>query len=151
MGWGWRSQRGRRAGGSVHPPAGRLCLALLLGSALGAAACLPFGSEDLATIEPDAVPLHPTYAQDVEPILRQYCVACHASGALGTARAYPYYDTQSEAEAVACRTRYTAVISRNMPPGVMDRPTTEERLILDRWASDYLNGQVDCPHRERRR
>lgn len=106
--------------------------------------CIPFGDDALEELDHDAAPLSPQYEADLAPIFERYCLACHRPEAMATARATPWLDTEPRVERYACRV-HARVTEWSMPPGAMDRPTSRERLTLDRWADDVLDGVFDCP------
>lgn len=119
----------------------------ILLSCLALAACLGCGagSEPLATLDPAAAPLFPTY-DEVALVLDRACVPCHsASGKLaadGGARppsvfedddGASNYDTCDGIVAGLDGILRTAVDGGSMPPGAWPRLDEREKLLIRRW------------------
>jgi hypothetical protein len=119
--------------GWLAPCAGaRVILAALAVSACG------FGSGSLDSVDPGSIPDQPDYATDIAPILTHYCTNCHSQHAPAWSQAGPFFDRQSEAEGWAC-VSWLTIADGSMPPGALDRLTTREQAIFQRWS-----GQVSC-------
>lgn len=107
---------------------------------LAAAACIP------------AVPAHPSYSADVEPILTARCFRCH-DGAYPIDPAEPYvtgfvggirsFNSEAAAEAKAPLIElYIHGHTMQMPPPP-DAPLDGWQLqILDNWAADVVAGTI---------
>lgn len=131
-------------------PCASLALLLVGGglAALGAVKGCGFGDSSLESLDPGNVPLEPQYEAHVAPIMERRCTNCHAEDAPGFRRAFPYLDQRHQVETHACRVHAAAVLEERMPPGAMDRITSEEGLTLTRWARGLFFGEIpDCPDR----
>jgi hypothetical protein len=131
------------------------CLLAAGALAAGAAAC---GSSGTAP-----VPVAPTYATDVRPILLQHCVRCHGAGGTlnvdptSTAQTPPpngyfdHYEDQGDctpgdggALPATCKQgaaslapgMATLVDNDEMPPAPAPLLSTHDRQVIDRWAAE---------------
>ena len=105
----------------------RICALLVVTLFVGCA----FGAQTIDEVDPDSIPLNPTYTNDVAPIIDYYCLSCHDS-------AGPFFeepplesldDVQDEFEGVV-----TEVFGqRTMPPGGAQQPTPREVEIIKLW------------------
>lgn len=118
----------------------RTPVALALLACLGCGA----GSEPLATVDPAAAPLVPTY-DEVALVLDRACVPCHAaSGKRASARDggsrsvfedddASNYDTCDGIVGGLDGILRTSVDGGSMPPGAWPRLDERERLLIRRW------------------
>jgi mono/diheme cytochrome c family protein len=94
-----------------------------------------FGAANIEEVDPEAIPLEPTYSAHIQPIMEFYCVACHdPEGQAGAAQDVDL-------------TSYEAVVNdyddiaealfdkRYMPPGGARRLSSEDEATLARWAT----------------
>lgn len=108
-------------------------------------------------------PAHPTFTDDVRPVMEQHCVRCHTdrdgtSGARedGGIAVDTWERAHSARVAIACssvgtdiaqayadalRTAYgpgacAGLPQLTMPPGAMPKLTVAEQLVLVRWVAD---------------
>jgi len=101
--------------------------------AAGVAGC-GSGDAPLATVDPDAAPLKPTYDQ-VAAILNRSCAPCHggSSSATVTLAVDPDYSQCESTLAELDGLRSTVLQSGSMPPGAWPRLSSEEKLLIERW------------------
>jgi len=106
-----------------------MILALLAALAAAFAACSS-GDKTLDAVDPQAVTAHPTFDQ-VNAIVHNKCVICH------DASAGKISPLASCTDIVALRGDILNRIQDNtMPPGVLPRVTSEERLLIQRWVEN---------------
>jgi hypothetical protein len=83
----------------------------------------------------------PTYYQDVQPILRAHCTACHKAGEIGSFPIITFDDARSNAAAIAA-----ATTAKKMPPfppdmtgcAELDDPrimSDDERAVVAKWVA----------------
>jgi len=101
--------------------------------AAGVAGC-GSGDAPLATVDPDAAPLKPTYDQ-VAAILNRSCAPCHggSSSATVTLAVDPDYSQCESTLAELDGLRSTVLQTGSMPPGAWPRLSSEEKLLIERW------------------
>lgn len=85
-----------------------------------------------------AAPL--TFANDIRPLLEQYCWDCHGDGMDKGGLSLDAYTT--EADLVAARKKWEGILFNIdnwlMPPVDKEQPTVEERKRLVRWIDDTV-------------
>ena len=105
-------------------------LAMCAALAIGFVACSS-GDRTLNEVDPQAVTAQPTFDQ-VNAIIHNKCVSCHDENA---GEEYSSFTTCTAI--VAERGSILDRIQDNtMPPGVLPRVTTEEKLIIQRWVEN---------------
>ena len=77
----------------------------------------------------------PSYAEDVQPILEQYCYACHG---LGAKKGGVALDEFANAKAAQSAPKLWHAVLKNvrsgiMPPAEKPRPSDQERRLLEDW------------------
>jgi uncharacterized membrane protein len=112
----------------------RATLAAALLSCLGLSPGCGQGDSTLATLDPDAAPLKPTYDQ-VAAILDRSCIPCHGGSNAQTtlASVAPDYSTCEGVQADLEGLRHTVLERGSMPPGAWPRLSEAEKLLLQRW------------------
>lgn len=109
------------------------------------------GSKSLLEADPEAVPATPTYEM-VQAILDRSCAPCHHSG--GGDRPARLAPLEDDYDYSTCRGVVsglggvfdTAIRGSSMPPGAWPRLTSEEKLLIERWADQGACGPCrSCP------
>jgi uncharacterized membrane protein len=112
----------------------RACLFLLLVSIAAVLAGCSSGDRALNDVDPNAVVQAPTFDQ-VNAIIHNKCVMCHtATAGENGGRIQPLTsctDIVAQRYDIINRTE-----DNTMPPGVMPRLTSEEKLIIERWVGN---------------
>ena len=102
-----------------------MCAAL----AMGWSACSS-GDKTLDEVDPQAVTATPTFDQ-VNAIIHNKCAFCHVEGQ------EDYSALTTCTDIVGLRGDILDRIQDNtMPPGVLPRVTTEEKLLIERWVEN---------------
>ncbi|MCA9672412.1 MAG: hypothetical protein KC503_42755 [Myxococcales bacterium] len=115
----------------LHPLARRVLAVFLV---LLATASCGLGDLSIDEADPDSIPADPTYEGEVRPLMRYYCVACHApSSQLGTAHDFDY-STYEGTKAGYGGILDTVFEQQSMPPGAARRMSPREEAIVKRWA-----------------
>jgi len=92
------------------------------------------GDRPLEAVDPEAVPVDPTWNQ-VYPIIQRECTPCHDDGGVD-----PKYVT-CEDVIDELGDLYEEVFEKNtMPPGAWPRLTSEEKLAIQRWIDNGAKG-----------
>ncbi len=105
------------------------------------------GDAPLATVDPDAAPLRPTYDQ-VAAILNRSCVPCHGGNSAGTVTAVAVDPDYSQCESTLAELeglRATVLQSGSMPPGAWPRLSSEEKLLMERWLDQGACAPCSAP------
>ena len=96
------------------------------------------GDAPLATVDPGAAPLQPTY-DEVAAILYRNCVPCHDSGADKTMNGEEDGEEESPDLSTCQSVRdnfdsvWSTIEAGTMPPGAWPRLSEPEKLLLQRW------------------
>jgi uncharacterized membrane protein len=99
-------------------------------AALAAFAACSSGDKTLDAVDPQAVTADPTYDQ-VFAIVHNKCVSCHDSGAEEISALTTCTDI------VALRGDILDRVQDNtMPPGVLPRLSSEDKLLIQRWVEN---------------
>jgi mono/diheme cytochrome c family protein len=118
---------------------------ILLAAVLTVVTGCASGDGTLATVDPEAAPLHPTY-DEVFDIVEFNCAPCHGDGD-GDGEAGLREDGYGEGEDQdysTCRgiqegidgLRRTVLDEGSMPPGAWPRLTEREKLVIRRWIAE---------------
>ena len=119
------------------PLAGLICVCAIAASAptgAGPAAGKPQPS-------PQTVALESRFAQEVKPLLVQYCFNCHGNGkAKGQVGLDPFTDLVSVQGAAQTWNAVSDVLThRVMPPEDKKQPSDAERKLITEWIGEALN------------
>ena len=95
--------------------------------------CGCLGDKTLEEVDPEAAPAQPSFSKHIEPLMEDYCVACHAPdaqpGEVGDIGLDTCEKLKENMELVS-----EMVFDREvMPPGGAMRLSEEEQLTLRRW------------------
>ena len=91
------------------------------------------GDKTLEEVDPEAAPTEPTFSRDIEPLMEDYCVACHAVDALPGEVGDIGLDTCEKVKENMEIVSEMVFDREVMPPGGAMRLTEEEQLTLKRW------------------
>jgi mono/diheme cytochrome c family protein len=122
---------------------------ILLAAVLAAVTGCASGDGTLATVDPEAAPLHPTY-DEVFDIVEFNCAPCHGDGgddaALGAGAELrdDGYGEGEDQDYSTCQgiqegiegLRRTVLDEGSMPPGAWPRLTEREKLVIRRWITE---------------
>ena len=134
----------------------RACYLLLAIAAASAFAACASGDKTLDAVDPNAVPLNPSFDQ-VNAIIHNKCVMCHDSNGGEGGESGSDFRFVSEGnggdtpltsctDIVALRGDILERVQDNtMPPGVMPRLTSEEKLIIQRWVENGAPAPCNQP------
>jgi mono/diheme cytochrome c family protein len=97
-----------------------------------------FGTENIESVDPDAIPAAPTYSEHIKPLMEFYCVACHdPEGQVGEAGGIDlttYELVSGDYDDI----REAIFDKRYMPPGGGRRLSAEDEATLARWDAQGL-------------
>ena len=120
----------------------RACLFLLPVAVAAVIAACSSGNRTLDAVDPNAVAQNPTFDQ-VNAIIHNKCVMCHTATS-GDGVSGIRFSASNNMQPLTSCTDIVAqrfdIVNRTedntMPPGVMPRLSSEEKLLLERWVAN---------------